>query len=266
VSIDSAEKSTYGANPWEGYWFSCGPLNFYYTGNDTEQTVNGHLYTRETISHTEIEQNQEMRSGSIEVSLPLDNPVALLFRDYLPVRPVGLVLYRAMDGETGVIAHFTGIVSSHKVRETMTLVCVSDQDALKKRIPALRYQIQCPRRLFSPLCGVNKAAFMTLAEVSSVSGKTVKSSTFASKVDDYFKGGMVEVPALGAVMAVSAHAGDTLTLFHSVAGLEAGAMVVAYPGCGGTESECASKFGNLVNHLGFSHIPSTNPFGERGIA
>ena len=36
----------------------------------------------------------------------------------------------------------------------------------------------------------------------------------------------------------------------------------AYPVCDGTESCCASRFGNLLNHLGCARIPQKNPFSQ----
>jgi uncharacterized phage protein (TIGR02218 family) len=237
--------------------------NYRYARGNTPRTVYGQVYTPETITRTEVDQNQELRSGSITVSLPLENPLALLFADYMPPQQVSLVIYGGHEDDSEIVAPFTGIVSSVKRTEDCALTLVSEQDALKRKIPALRYQRQCPRRLFSPGCGVNKTEWATLAQVTDISGKTITSPVFGTKPDGFFTAGWVD--GGGTSMAIIKHVGDVLTLFYPIKGLAVWDNVIVYPGCQGTETDCADKFNNLPNHLGYSRIPFTNPFGQGGI-
>lgn len=263
MSFDSREKSVYGGEPWECYWFSMGAFNWTYTSGDEPRTVFGRVFEPESISRTEISQNQEMNSGEITVTLPLENPVAQLFMGMLPTRPVSLVIYRGHDGETEITTSFTGIVSSCPCKDTAELKVVTDQDALKISVPGLTYCSQCPRVLFSAGCGVNQAAYMQLATLSYATGVTIKSAAFATKPNGYFTAGWVELE--GATRTIVNHVGDTITLIDAMVELVPGTVVQAYPGCQGTEAYCDSVFNNLVNCLAFGHIPSINPFGANGV-
>lgn len=263
MTIDAREKSTYSSEPWECYLFSCGALEWKYTSGDETRVLFGKTFTPEAITRTEITQNQEMNSGEITVKLPLDNPVARLFTGQSPSQPVSLVVYRGQEGDAEITTTFTGIVASAPCKGTAELKVVTDQDALKIGIPALTYSSQCPRVLFSRGCGVDKAAYMVPATLTYASGRVIKSAAFATKPNGYFNAGWVELE--GAAQTVVSHVGDTLTLVDPLAGVAVGLVVIAYPGCQGTEAYCHDTFNNLDNCLAFSHIPSINPFGGSGV-
>lgn len=264
MSFDAREKSTFSGEPWECYWWSCGLQNWYHTSGTTARVIGGNTYTPLAITRTEVSQNQEMNSGDITVSIPLDHPVALLFRPYLPPRPVSLVIYRGHAGESQVVTNFIGVVASCPCSETADMVVVPEGDELKHDFPALTYESQCLRCLFSEGCTLQKINFQTVAVLSEVSGVTLKSPAFAAHPDQYFRGGWGEIGE--SARAIASHVGDTLTITDPVEGLVAGALAYAYPGCSGSEDECLNKFDNIVNHLGFERIPSTNPFGEGGVS
>ena len=263
MSYDARQQSACSSAPYEGYWFTCGARSWRYTSSGIARTIHGMAFEPEVISRTEAEQNQEPRSGSIEVTLPLDNPVAQMFLAGPAPRPVGLVVYGCEDGESEVVVVFSGTVSSPKATSIMTLTMVPEQDAYKRKIPGIHYQVTCPRGIFSAGCGLNKVDFETLATLTEVGTKVLRSPAFATHADGYFNGGWVE--ANGQAFTVDTHVGDTLHLFLPQLGrLAVGDAVVAFPGCQGTEAACAA-FGNLANYLGFSRFPKTNPFGSGGI-
>jgi len=262
MSLDERECSTYDGQPIECYWFSCGGNSWRYT-RESAVTLNGFQYEPETITITEIDQNQEARAGSIKVTLPLDNPVAELFKGLISPRPVSLVVFHGQQGETEFGVGFTGMVASAKRQDVCELTCVTENDTMKQDLPGLHYQVQCPRDLFSDGCKLSKTEWQTLGTLDGVNGSILSSPAFATKPDGWFSGGWLDWN--GRSMAIVAHVGKDVTLFFPMEGLASGSNVVAYPGCQGTEAVCAEKFGNLVNHLGFARIPSKNPFGEGGI-
>lgn len=264
MSYDGREQSVYEGAPWEVYWFCCGADSYRYASGDVARTVLGHVYEPETIRSTEPEQNQELNSGSITVELPLDNPVAQLFVSYLPPQPVSLIIYRGHDGEAEFVSSYAGTVSHPKFGETCELTVVSKNDALKQSVPSLRWQIQCPRQIYSSGCGLSKNNYLVPATITDVSGNTITSSKFADYADGYFAPGWID--ACGTSMSVCAHAGSTVTLSHPISGLKAGDIVGIYPACKGTEEDCRERFNNIKNHLGCGRIPSENPYGEGGIA
>lgn len=263
MSFDSVEKSVHSGQPWECYWFSCGTLNWRYTNASRAITTQGFTFEPEAISITEVSQSQELNSGEITLSLPLDNAVASLFKGSRPPRPVSLVIFRGHFGDSEVVSPFSGVVASASHKDVTELKVITDQDGLKLSIPGLAYCSQCPHTLFDDACGLDAADYREAATLSYVSGTTIKSAAFATKPNGYFKAGWVEFGGMS--MVVTAHSGDAITLMDSLAGLTVGSAVLAYPGCQGTEAYCEATFNNLVNCLAFSHIPGINPFGANGV-
>lgn len=55
----------------------------------------------------------------------------------------------------------------------------------------------------------------------------------------------------------------TVRLLGGTYGLAVGQLITLYPGCDGTRQMCADRFGNLLNHGGFPHMPGESIFGKR---
>lgn len=56
---------------------------------------------------------------------------------------------------------------------------------------------------------------------------------------------------------------STLRLLGGTDGLGIGSSLTIYPGCDGTRAMCQDRFGNLLNHGGFPHMPGESIFGKR---
>lgn len=252
--------STFQGQPFEGYWFSCGTSHWRYTSGDVARVIAGQTYTPAAIARQEIDQCQELRAGQVKVTLPLDNPVAQLFLAYLPAEPVDLAVYGGQDGDAETVVVFLGRVASAEFSTVCELTVVPEADALKQQLPGLLYQIQCPRVLGGAGCGVDLSTYAVPATLASASGRTVQAAAFGAHPDGWFNGGWLE--ASGERRLIVGHVGEVITLFSPWQGLASGAEVTAYPGCDGTESCCASRFDNLLNHLGCARIPQHNPFTQ----
>lgn len=265
MTFNIRERSTYGGEPFELYAWVLGTTFWRQTSGDTPRTYQGHLYTPAVLARSEVDQNGESASGNVTVTLALDNPVAQLFLPTPPSQPLGLIVVCNHDGEldTEAACVFTGRVMSAKFGEVCEFTCAPRQAIWKQPIPALSYQSQCPLRVFTARCGVNKEAWRVAATLSSVAGLTVTSPAFAAHADGHFKGGWID--AGGSLGMIVAHVGGVLTLQTPLPGLIVGSQVNAYPGCQGTEADCTTRYNNLVNHLGFQRIPTRQPFDSGGI-
>lgn len=265
MSYASRETSRFSGEPFELYWFSVFGQDWRHTSGDTPRTHLGQTYTPLTIHRSAIDQNQELGSGSIKVTIPRDSSLAGQFLSYLPVSPMALTIYRGHDGESDgeTVTNFTGRVASAVFGEFCELTVVPSQYVLKRRVPTLRQQSQCNWALFGPGCGVDSTAFRVTGVVSNVNGGVVTATVFGTKPSGYFKAGYLEFD--GARRMIVDHDGNEVTLLTAMAGLTAGATVTAYAGCQRTESDCLNKFNNLANHLGFARIPTRNPF-DKGLA
>lgn len=262
MTFNSREVSTFDGEPFELYTWIMGASRWYQTSGDTPRVFQGRTFDPEVLARTEVDQNGEANSGNVTVTMETGNPIAQLFLESPPSSPISLIIQCGHEGEPDVACAFTGRVSSTKFKEACELTCVSRQTIWKQSIPGLAFQSQCPLRWGSDRCGVNRYAYRVEATLSSVSGLNLVSPAFAAHPNGHFRGGWVE--AEGATRMITAHTGDTITLFTPMA-ISVGAIVAVFPGCMGTEEDCATRYNNLANHLGCKRIPGKNPFGETGI-
>lgn len=260
MSYATRETSRYSGTPFELYLFESGAEAWRYTSGDVSRSFNGNTYTPESITRTEIDQNQELNSGSIKVEIPSTNEVAGRFISYIPDSPMSLVIYRGHDGEaeSEIVTNFTGRVSMATFNEICELTVVPEQDVLKRRIPGPKYQAQCNRILYDSGCGVDKTNYKVTGTVTDVSGNVVTSAIFGAKADGWFKAGYIESGTKRRM--ILAHTGTQITLIAPMFGLSVGDSITAYAGCMRTRTDCISKFNNFGRFFGFDKIPTKNPF------
>jgi uncharacterized phage protein (TIGR02218 family) len=261
VSYPSRETSRYSGQPFELYLFESGLEAWRFTSGDKARSYNSKLYTPETITRTEIDQNQELSSGSIKVEIPKTNDVASRFVSYIPEAPLSLVIFRGHDGEADseTVMNFTGRVASAMfVGEVCELTVVPEQDVLKRRVLGPKYQCQCNRVLYDAGCGVDKNSFKLTGVVSSVSADLVTATVFTSQANGWLDAGYLEKGTQRRM--IISHTGNQVRLIAPMDGLVVGDTVTAYAGCMRTRAVCLAKFNNLAKFFGFDKIPTKNPF------
>lgn len=129
-----------------------------------------------------------------------------------------------------------------------------------------RYSRNCRVPLYSPQCGVSRAAFKQTGMVTAVSGAVVTIASLAGAGVNYFNGGKLTWidPAKGNILqqmiASYDNATGAFTLVSVPYGLGAGLSVDAYPGCDHSLDTCLAKFANVANYRGEPHIPGKVPF------
>ncbi len=261
MSYASRETSQSSGQPVELYLFQTQTQSWRLTSADRQLTHLGLTYEPEAISRTSTSQGQELKSGSIRVTIPKTHEIALLFLPYIPATPMSLVIYRQHDGEADseTVVNFTGKVSLAQFGDACELTCVPEQEVLKKRIPATKYQKPCNRVLYDSGCKVDKELFKVSATLTSVTGDTIVAPEFATKPNGWFRAGYIE-KGYERRMIIN-HVGSTLTLLEPMAGLVTGDVVNAYAGCNHRyNGDCVQKFNNPIHFLGWEWIPSKNPF------
>lgn len=263
MTFNSRETSTFEGAPFELYRWSLSAETWLQTSGDVPRSHLGQVHEPATLLRNEVDQNGEASSGNVIVTLDLENPVAQLFLEGPPSRPLSLIVTGGHDGEAETVCIFTGRVLSAKLDEVCELTCASRQSVWKQPVPALNYQSQCPLRWGTARCGVDRWAYRVPATLTGVSGLVLTAAAFATKPDGHFKGGWIE--AGSSLQMILAHTGNQVTLATALPGLAPGDVVDAYPGCQGTEEDCSGRYNNLVNHLGFKRIPTRQPFGSGGI-
>lgn len=297
MSFDSMESSTASAVPYELYWITLQPpnapaQNWYLTSGDVARTdASNNVYVPATIRRTEVRQDNEMRSGSIQIYLPIDHPVSQLFVQGAPPAPMGLVVYAGHDGDAETAVVFHGRVQSARGTIECELTCLPSQQATKKRGPTSVYQSQCNRVLYSAECGVPAGGFPScqnptrfVASVTSISadGKTI-GVQFGAFDTNWWNFNFAAMDSNSATLAwgyLTTSAGRTMMIVgHSVVGviqlkapvpgMAVGDAVTLNRGCGRTWKSCMSFFvmndGTFAENprmLGFEFMPQKNPFSE----
>ena len=262
MTFASAEVSTHDGRPVRCYRFAHGATIWRYTSADQPITITDGTFTPEAIQDSAVGRGKEWDSGSMQLTLDRDNPIALLWQETRPREPVLVTVYERHRTETDQYPiRFSGSVANVSERDhSAILQCVPTSYRLKRRVPYLRYSKLCPLALYGSRCGLDKESFRIRVVLGSVNVEILQAAEFAAYADGWFTNGYVQTLD-GETRFVVDHVGDLVTLEYPL-GVVAAEPLDIYPGCDRTETTCSSKFSNLDNHLGFSHIPNRDLFGK----
>jgi uncharacterized phage protein (TIGR02218 family) len=261
MSYDAIEASVRDARPFELYVFQTAEQTWRLTSGDRVRTYLSNDYTPTAMSRTEVKQTAELNDKSLKVTLPRDHDIAGLFRAYMPITPLSVVMFRGHHNDSNVVVEFTGRVSVCNMTDTCELTCAPEDDVLKRQIPTTLYQTPCNRVIFSASCGVSKDAYKVIGTVTAVSAdaSTITAVEFGTKPDGWFTNGFLEIGF--ARRMITQHTGTTVTLLTRMpVTVNVGDAVTAYAGCPRTFAACGSKFSNAPRFFGFENIPTRNPF------
>lgn len=262
MTYDGREASIHLGEPFELYLFQSQDQTFRLTSADESKSYLGNSYQPVAIHRSDLNQDQELRSGALTVTLPKNHALALLFVASLPVTPLSLTLYRRHQGdpEAETIVAFTGRVVKATFTDACQLECLPESEVLRRRIPGPLYQRQCNRVLYGTGCDVDRELFKTTATISAITqnGFRVKATAFGSQVDGWFDGGYIEKGFQRTM--ILRHIGQELDMITPMAALVVDDVVSAFPGCQRIYTVCVNKFNNGPRFFGFPGIPSKNPF------
>ena len=138
---------------------------------------------------------------------------------------------------------------------------------LTAKVPTITKQKLCNYAVYSPGCGVSKAAFTSLGTIGAHIGSTITLTGLAGAAvpANWFAGGHVWLGAgttyqSRTVTASTASAGGALTLTVNVPfnAAPVGGLSIA-PHCDRTRDHCKNRFNNWPNALIFEWTPNSNP-------
>ncbi len=256
------EDSIHGGAPFELYLFQTADETFALTSKDEEVDFGGNIYAPTPIQRTEIGQDSELRGGSITVTVPKNEPVALQFVAFLPTTPLNLVVFRRHEGDPDIetVVHFTGRVVKATFGDACEFECMPDTDLLKRRIPGPQYQRPCNRMLYATGCDVDRNLFKVSGTITDITlnGFRIRAAAFATQPDGFFDSGYIELGVIRTM--ILRHIFEEFDLITPMPGLQIDDVVTAFAGCQRTYSDCQVKFANETRFMGFEFIPSKNPF------
>lgn len=263
MTYDASEKLRYGGAPVEGFKFTYGAGTIVrYTSADASISLPDGTFTTTFIQRGEVSNTSEDTTGSVEIMVDRQNTVAQLFAIVSPIPLPTLTIFRAHRGsESDAVAIFIGTVVGCEFNgQDARLICAPISQQLARAIPTMFYHSQCAWNLYGTGCGVNKASFTVNGTITAIgtTTPTITATAFGTKPTDWFRNGFAVAPNGDRAFIVS-NTGNVITLARAFQTLSVGNVVAAYAGCDRTEAVCASKFNNLVRHLGFPRIPNRNP-------
>lgn len=292
MSFDSMERSTYGGQPYELYRFVMGTTVWCYTSSQTIKAFQGEYYLPETISHTAVEQNTDVFSGQIEVTLPLQHVVAKGFINYAPPAPMWLTIWKNHEGLTADEAQIVrkGRVLKATHEQNVKLVVRPSLSSTRTKGPAPIYQGACNWHLYSPACGATiNWITLTVFDIGSMptsdffyfladptEDPSVNLDAYALKNSFGYRmptlaGGLLQNPLTGEMVRISRHTSE-----HDGPPLSTNSLQLEVPlstpiangdtfyvtkGCDKTLNHCRF-WGRLQSYMGFPRFRGRDPFKQ----
>lgn len=279
MTFSTMEESQYEGSPITLYaftWDDGVPHQLLYTDGEQPQTYPSlgisSAFTPIPIQRGSISTQGTLDKSSLEINVPRDAAIALLFRDYPPGQVVNVTIWQTHSGDTEkqCLVIWAGRVISCAIEFNMAqLFCEPISTSLRRNGLRLNYQKTCPYDLYGQGCFASKeAATISDAVVAAVGTNdfTLISSWLSdpSKRSAYVTG-MVEWHDVSGVRHVRSilkiTTGEQVFLSGPVTGLVPGNTVKMTLGCNRQRSHCADLHNNIDNFGGQPFIPVKTPFG-----
>lgn len=279
MAYNTFEVSDFSGNLIEHFRFLVAATEYLYTSAPTTQTITtgtadqNATYTATPIRLGELEHVADHGDFTISIVVPRDNPIADLFKQYVPDQGVQVWVYRKHSSDTEVTTWFAGEVIECSWSESeATLTCQPNIGKVRRLGLWQRWQPTCNLQVYSTRCGVNPADFVDSVTVSAISGLTITVTGMAVVADGYYNGGYL-TDASGTKRHIETHVGNDLTLLMDLDGLGVSDVVDITAGCDGQHTTCRTKFfpsggslvagtGNIRNFMGFFTTPDRNIFTQ----
>lgn len=231
------------------------------TSADHNVTVDGYEYISMPIDGADWKESGGTDGSSMDLELPLDNPVGDL---YLVESPDSEVAFTVRGIELGdpaaeALTFWIGRVVNVSREYPYCIITVEDIESSLNESNRDYVEPSCRHVHFSTGCALIKANFETTDTITAMASSTVLTLPAAAGFDDgWFLGGEM---AFGDVTrTIIAHAGDQITLSRQVPDLDVGSDISIYPGCDHSAETCLAKFNNILNYGGEDFVPDASPW------
>lgn len=276
LTLSKIESSLSLSRPVELYLFEYGQKQYAYTtGSKQHLHTDGLVYTPLPIKRSSITRTQDDNKSSLQVTVPGNSEVPLIFLNQLPQNHVMLRVFRtndylleqyklasSIDGavSSAYTSVFTGEVVQTRWNNTVAELTCAPVSALQRRqMLRMGYQAQCNNHVFDDLCTLKLTDWQETVTVTAIvnNGFTIVINS-KSHPDDYYGAGLLSKNSSD-FRTVTRVAGTSISLLSPFDGLKVGDQLELAKGCNGSASSCQS-FGNFDNFLGCLNIPTDNPF------
>jgi uncharacterized phage protein (TIGR02218 family) len=276
MSYASIETSPAGGRPYFLYQFSRGASVWRFTSRAADWvSQNGAgdeiTWAASTLSHGDVVQSAEIERGRLPLTFPLSDAFARRFLGTPGPTITTLTIFRGHEQVPDeVVVHWKGRVIGAEVEgQRISLTCESIFSTLRRTGVRARYQRICRHALYGLGCGLDIAAHLTAATVTTIAGRVLTVPEAAGQPDGWYRAGVLRfednhgfiVDNVGETLRLSAAMPDLAAAMETAVTVP----VEVAPGCDLRMSTCQSKFENLASFGGFPAIPGRNPFGGSSI-
>jgi len=227
-------------------------------------------YTPYAIGRGQVENKTEMVRASLQITMALNNPVALRHLSGVSDTVLTLTVFQKTDATVAVI--WKGRLAKVKLTgKQVIMVFESIFTSLRRPGLRARWQKNCRYAVYGPGCNLDKETFKHSDDITTINadGVTYTIGDLSAFADGYFRGGMIRA-SNNVIRFISDHAGNVITLGRRFEFLESefddlgtgNVPVDLFPGCAKNLTVCTNTFGNELNYGGFPWIPTKNPIGS----
>jgi hypothetical protein len=264
----AVEESVDQGQPILLFEWSISPRYFCYTTADEPITFLGRVFTPLYLETGTITAAVNGGNSQLDVTLPMNAPIAMLWSGTTPTEPVKLVLYRKHRNETQYAIRYRGIVTDtdRNSNHEIVLTHISNMGSMKRQGLPVILQLDCGHALYDGGCKVNPLDHERIDEVSTVDGVTITIDQLVVDLvpDHDFSGGYLtyEHPTSGSIEKkyILSQLAEVLILHEQAPGLTATMEVKVYPGCDGSRPRCKIRFNNLDNNDGCPYLTEKDLF------
>lgn len=237
-----------------------------YTSGVSAVTYGGNTYQPLPIERGEIERSAGAIGSRCQIELPSSSDLAVSLMRSLAAVPVTVKIYQIHGTDAAQSARivFQGYQTAIRSDAGKALLECGPRTALssKRKILWPTIQQQCNWAWGTPQCGVNADSYKITEVVAPANqvGRVFTAAGAAGFADDHFSAGWVQRASNSEKRFIESHTGADLLLQFPFYGLQASESFDIYPGCKQTEADCANRYSNLPNFLGWARMPTDNPY------
>jgi len=231
-----------------------------YTSGSVTVVKGGEDFTAEPISRSALKSTDDINSTTLTIRTMRDNPFTVVA--LTAQQPASVTVYGELSDSTWATIWKGRMVSMNMQGSEAEIVTEGLLSIIQRPALNARYQILCRHVLYGNFCGVTAATYKFVGTVDAVDGTALTITGLDAEANGYYEGGYCKFGTYDFRTIVS-HIGDDIVIYNAVPGLVVTTAVDVYPGCDHTETDCGTKYSNLVNYGGFPWIPSgRNPFAN----
>lgn len=241
--------------------------SYAYTTSFYPINYNNISYIPYVIKRSGFDIAKDENSGELKITVPRDNPIALLYTNQSPAFQIEITLFQRSENLGQIITAWRGqirTVSFVDGEAEITCEPKSAQFNLSKN--RMSYEKTCNNVLYSVECGIDASHHSVDLLISSALNNTLEYKNDLANYEEY-RGGYISHGNDKAMITKVTRTTPSLIvitfyLSKDISDIQSGDIVRFFKGCSRTLDNCKNRFNNVVNFKGIPYMPNQNPFSD----